>query len=158
MIIEAEGSKVTIKNYDFISDQYIPQTWTFDVTEELPYTNARADKSSAPYFDDAASIKVSEVTDTSAKVEFDQATVSENTVGDIVHSYKYEFINKATNEVDRTFRTWSNYYLLPMPETISQVATNLKANTEYELRIYAINAYNKISDDYISTTFTTLPK
>lgn len=156
MIIEAEGSKVTIKNYDFLSNQYIPQTWTFDVTESLPYTNERADKSSAPSFDASAKMNVSEITDSSAKIEFDQAKVSENTVGDIVHSYKYDFINKATNEVDKSFKTWSNYYLLPMPATISQIANGLKANTEYELRIYAINAYGKMSEGYISNTFKTL--
>ena len=156
MIIEAEGSKVTIKNYDFLSNQYIPQTWTFDVTESLPYTNERADKSSAPSFDASAKVNVSEITDSSAKIEFDQAKVSENTVGDIVHSYKYDFINKATNEVDKSFKTWSNYYLLPMPATISQIANGLKANTEYELRIYAINAYGKMSEGYISNTFKTL--
>lgn len=158
MIIEAEGSKVTIKNYDFLSNQYIPQTWIFDVTENLPYTNERANRSTAPSFDDSAKIDISEITDSSIKVEFNQAKVSENTVGDIVHSYKYDFINKETNEVDRTFKTWSNYYLLPMPATISQVANGLKANTEYELRIYAINAYGKMSEGYISNTFKTLER
>ncbi len=115
MIIEAEGSKVTIKNYDFLSNQYILKRGHL-MLQKVFHIQMNADKSSAPSFDASAKVNVSEITDSSAKIEFDQAKVSENTVGDIVHSYKYDFINKATNEVDKSFKTWSNYYLLPMPK------------------------------------------
>lgn len=155
LVVEANGSTVTIKNYDFLADQWIPQTWTFDVTETLPYTDTREASAKAPYFTEDAQVTVSEITDESAKVEFPQAKAAENNVGDIVHSYRYDFVNKLTGEVDKTFKTWSEYYFQPMPDMISQVAPDLKPKTSYEVRIYAINAYQQESEGYLSAQFTT---
>ena len=155
-LVELDGSKVTITNRDLLSDQDI-STWTFDVSkpDEFPYTSGRADVAKAPVFPDSAEIRVSEITDTSAMINFDQARVDPSGVGDIVHSYRYDFINKATESVDLTFKTWSEYYVLPMPATISQAATSLEPGTQYELKIYAIDAYGKTSDGCISKTFIT---
>lgn len=153
--VTVDGSVVTIKNYDFIADQYLDQTWTFDITKELPYTEERKAGAVAPEFDDTDKVTVSEITDNSAKIEFDQASVPENSVGDVVHSYKYDFINKATGKVAKTFRTFSEYYFTPMPETISYTTTELKAGTEYELQIHAIDAYGLVSEDYLTETFKT---
>ncbi len=155
-LVELDGSKVTIINRDLLADQDI-STWTFDVSkpEEFPYTSTRADLAEAPVFPDSAEIRVSEITDTSALINFDQAKVDSGGTGDIVHSYRYDFINKATGSVDLTFKTWSEYYVLPMPATISQAATGLASGTQYELKIYAIDAYGKISGGYISKTFIT---
>ncbi|MRM89527.1 DUF1080 domain-containing protein [Faecalicatena contorta] len=155
LVVEASGSRVTIKNYDFLADKWIPQTWTFDVNETLPYTNERAESAKAPYFGEGAALTVSEIKDNSAKLTFDQAKVPENNVGDLVHSYKYDFINTDTQAVVKTFKTWSNYYLQPMPEQITQVAPDLEGGTSYEVRIYAIDAYQKMSDDYLTQTFKT---
>ena len=155
LVVEASGSRVTIKNYDFLADKWIPQTWTFDVNETLPYTDERAESATAPYFEDSAALTVSEIKDDSAKLTFDQAKIPENNVGDLVHSYKYEFINTDTQAVVKTFKTWSNYYLQPMPEQITQVAPDLEGGTSYEVRIYAIDAYQKMSEEYLSQTFKT---
>ena len=153
--VTVEGSVITVKNYDFIADEYLDQTWTFDVTKERPYTEERKAKAVAPEFDDTDKITLSNITEDSVDIEFDQASVPENNVGDIVHSYKYDFIDTTTSEVVKTFKTWSEYYFTPMPEKITQVATELNADTEYELRIYAIDAYGLISEDYLSETFKT---
>lgn len=155
LVVEASGSRVTIKNYDFLADKWIPQTWTFDVNETLPYTDERAESAKAPYFEEGAALTVSEIKDDSARLTFDQAKVPENNVGDLVHSYKYEFINTDTQTVVKTFKTWSNYYLQPMPEQITQVAPDLEGGTSYEVRIYAIDAYQKMSEDYLTQTFKT---
>ncbi len=154
--VTVDGSAVTIKNYDFIADEYLDQTWTFDVTKELPYTEERKAGAVAPKFDDTDKIELSNVTEDSVNIEFDQASVPENNVGDIVHSYKYDFIDTTTSEVVKTFKTWSEYYFIPMPEKITQLATDLKAGTEYELRIYAIDAYGLTSENYLSKIFKTL--
>lgn len=155
-LVELDGSKVTITNRDLLADQDI-SVWTFDVTkpEEFPYTSARAEAAEAPVFQDSAEIRVSEITDTTTLLNFDQAVMEPNDVGDIVHSYRYDFVNTATGNVDLTFKTWAEYYILPTPATITQAASDLTAGTQYELRIYAIDAYGKISDDYISKTFIT---
>ena len=157
MIIEAKGSKVTIKNYDFVSGQYIPQTWTFDVSKpsKFPYTHARDAVAKAPVFPRDAAVRVSNITDKGATVNFDQAVMKPNKVGDIVHSYRYDFVNKTTGKVDSTFTTWSKYYVIPMPATITQNAVGLLPATDYEVRIYAIDAYQKTSDSYSSASFKT---
>lgn len=157
MLIEAEGSKVTIRNYDMISNQFIPQTWQFDVSKpsEFPYTKARDAVAKAPVFPQNAAIRVSNINDTGAVLNFDQAAMGSNNIGDIVHSYKYDFVNKTTGKVDRTFKNWSEYYRLPMPATITQQVTGLAQGVEYEVRIYAIDAYAKVSDKYISASFKT---
>lgn len=157
MLIEAHGSKVTIKNYDFVSGQYIPQTWTFDVSKpsKFPYTHARDAVAKAPVFSRSAAVRVSNITDNGATVNFDQAVMKPNKIGDIVHSYRYDFVNKTTGKVDSSFKTWSEYYVIPMPATITQKAVGLLPATDYEVKIYAIDAYQKTSDSYISTSFKT---
>lgn len=153
--VTVDGSVVTIKNYDFISDQYLDQTWTFDITKELPYTEERKAGAVAPEFDADDKITLSEIADDSVNIEFDQASVPENSVGDIVHSYRYDFIEKATGKVAKTFKTFSEYYFTPMPEKITQTATDLNAGTEYELKIYAIDAYGLVSENCLTETFKT---
>lgn len=155
LVVEAEGSRVTIKNYDFLADQWIPQTWTFDVNDTLPYTDERKESAKAPYFAEDAQIQVENVTEDSAEVTFTQAEVSENQVGDIVHSYRYDIIDQKSGETVKTFKTWSDYYLQPMPDTMSQAVEDLSPGTEYELQIHAINAYQQVSEDFLSADFKT---
>lgn len=157
MLIEANGSKVTIKNYDFVSGQYIPQTWTFDVSKpsEFPYTHARDAVAKAPVFPRSAAVRVSNITDNGATVNFDQAVMKPNKIGDIVHSYRYDFVNKTTGKVDSSFKTWSEFYVVPMPATITQAAVGLLPATDYEVKIYATDSYQKTSDSYSSASFKT---
>ncbi|HWQ71783.1 MAG TPA: metallophosphoesterase [Desulfitobacteriaceae bacterium] len=160
MIVEANGSVVTIKNYDFVSDRYIPQTWVFDVSQpsQFPYTHARDTVAKAPVFPAGAAVRISDITKNTATVNFDQAVMEANNIGDIVHSYRYNFVNKATGQVDLSFKTWSEFYVLPMPDAITQKASGLQWNTVYEARIYAADAYGKTSNGYISATFKTKSK
>lgn len=157
MVIEAEGSKVTIRNYDLISNQFIPQTWQFDVSKpaEFPYTKARDAVAKAPVFPQNAAVRLSNINDNGATLDFDQAVMESNTIGDIVHSYRYDIVNKKTGEVEKSFKNWSEYYRLPMPTTITQKVEGLNPGTEYEARIYAIDAYGKVSEQYISSDFKT---
>ena len=154
--VNVNGSQVEIKNYDFISNSWIPQTWTFDVTKDLPYTEAnRAPLAVAPVWDAAAAISVSDVTPTSARLTFPQATVPANEVGDIVHSYQYEFINRETGETVKTFRTWSEFYFIPQPNPFTHVAEDLAAGTKYEVRITAFDAWKKPSATQLIAEFET---
>lgn len=127
MLIEAEGSKVTIRNYDMISNQFIPQTWVFDVSKpsEFPYTKARDAVAKAPVFPQNAAVRVSNISDTGVKLNFDQAVMESNNIGDIVHSYRYDIVNKKTGNVDKTFKNWSEYYRLPMPDVIIRMLLTL---------------------------------
>lgn len=110
-------------------------------------TSARKANAVKPVFDENNEIRLSNITEDFVAIGFDQASIPENTVGDIVHSYKYDFTDTKTGTVVKTFKTWSEYYFTPMPETITQVASDLSGGTEYELRIYAIDAYGLVSDE-----------
>lgn len=47
------------------------------------------------------------------------------------------------------------YYFNPMPDKITQVASNLKPGTNYQVNIYAISAYQMTSANFITASFTT---
>ncbi len=158
LLVEADGSGVTIKTYDFTSGQYVDQVWTFDVTKpaQFPYTHARVQKAQKPVFKPNAAIAISDITENGAAVTFDQAILPQaSEVGEVVHSYKYEIINKSTGATVKTFKTWSGFYMIPMPAEITQEFSGLEPGTEYEVRIYGIGSFQLTGDSYVSATFKT---
>ncbi|MDR1440117.1 MAG: metallophosphoesterase, partial [Clostridiales bacterium] len=147
LLVTASGSGVTIQNYDFISGEWIDQTWTFDVTQPLPYTSEnRKAQAVAPVFAQDARISVTQIGETGARVDFPQARIPESGAdGDIVTAYRYDFANKGTGAIDASFRTFSESYFLPMPQTMGYNVSGLKKGTEYEVRIYAYDAMGAAS-------------
>ncbi|TFC26584.1 metallophosphoesterase [Cryobacterium sp. TMT1-3] len=163
-IVEVEGSVVTIKTYDLRANAWEDQVWTWDVAESIddalpfeerfPLGDARADKTEAPMWPEGSAVEVSEIEPTEAMVTFNQAAVAPNEVGDIVHKYRYQVIDTATEQVVNTFTQWSGFYFMPMPETLNHIVWNTAPGREYEARISPINTWGK-EGDYISTTFST---
>ena len=179
VIVSVSGTKVTVKNFDFDMNMgrtplenvvRIPQTWEFDVSKptEFPYTQAKRDgQRTVPVFDPSAAsdaalnnmITIKDRQSTSVEIEFLQARIpGPNPGSEVVHSYRFDFINTATGSVARTARQWSDFMLTPrlqMP-TYTQRIGGLTANTEYELRIYAIGSFQAESSQYLTLTFKTL--
>jgi hypothetical protein len=179
LLVEVNGSEVTVKNYDILADAWIDQTWNFDVgpaSMRMPYTTANMTAAAtAPVFPDDAAVRVSNNTLASATraicdVNFDQAVIpgsTADTMGDIVYSYRYEFFNKTTGQVEKSFQTYSEFYFLPTPETISYslgspmpaggyngtAPVYLTPATSYELRIYAIDTFGNVSVEPLRTSF-----
>jgi 3',5'-cyclic AMP phosphodiesterase CpdA len=168
LLVEVDGSEVTVKNYDILADAWIDQTWNFDVdpaSPRMPYTTANMNAAAvAPVFPDGATVQVSNNrlvgTQAVCDVSFDQAVIPGNTadtMGDIVYSYRYDFFNKRTGQVEESFQTYSEFYFLPRPETISYSLASqdirLDANTNYELRIYAIDTFGNVSAEPLRTSF-----
>jgi hypothetical protein len=163
MLVSVNGSKVEIKNYDFISDQFTGQTWTFDVTQPMPYTNARAQKAQKPVFDGQSGIAVkgrialSDIKSHTVTVTFPQACLPvPNEVNEVVHSYRFDVYDSATGAPVHSALQWSDFIHTPMQPAYSQVIGGLQQGTGYELRIYAIGSFQKVSDQYLTTNFTTL--
>jgi len=178
LIVSVKGSKVSIANYDFDLCKgqrdpkgvvRIPQTWEFDVTKDFPYTAAkRENQKTAPVFDtdsapDAAisgGITIKNAKVAIFEVEFTQARMPlPNPGNEVVHSYRFDFINKADNIVERSVKQWSDFMVTPRLQktTYSQYIGGLVANTEYELRIYAYGSFQQCSTQYLTVSFKTAP-
>jgi len=178
LIVSVKGSKVTIANYDFDLCKgqrdpkgiiRIPQTWEFDVTKDFPYTAAKRDtQKTAPVFDTASApdaaisggITLISAKVTNFEVEFTQARMPlSNSGNEIVHSYRFDFINKADNTVERSMKQWSDFMLTPRLQktTYTQIIGGLVANREYELRIYAYGSFQECSTQYLTASFRTAP-
>ncbi|MDR3312874.1 MAG: metallophosphoesterase [Oscillospiraceae bacterium] len=160
LVLDVTDNQVTVYNYDFISKSWIDQTWTFTTADnladaDLPYTTAvRTAQAGKPEFAAGAKLTVNKAGLNSVRMDFDQAFIPANSVGDIVHSYVCDFINQATGKTDVTYKAFSEYYFLPMPKTIGADIDGLKSGTEYELQVHAVDAYGLVSDQYLSATFT----
>lgn len=164
-IVEISGSVVTIKNYDLLADEWIAQTWTWDVAdsvdtsksydERFPFNNEyRASQTSAPVWATDAAITVDEITGSKAMVSFPQAAAAPNTVGDIVHKYVYSTVDVATGTEVNTFQQWSGFYNLPMPTDRAHEVWNLQPEHDYEVRITPINAWGQ-EGEALTTRFRT---
>ena len=161
LVVTVDGSTVEIKNYDFLSNEYTSQTWTFDVTQPLPYTDARTEKAQKPVFNALDNnevrgrIGLTNLTGTSVTATFTQAYLpKQSEVGELIHSYRFDFINRETGQVTRTFKQWSDFMHEPMLPTYSQNIGGLVSGMQYELRIYAIGSFQMVSDQYLSINFT----
>lgn len=153
-IVEITGSTVTIKNYDLLADQWIDQTWTWDVAdsvdttksydERFPLNNThRASLSQAPVWPAGSAVTVNGIGEDKAMVAFPQAVPAPNTVQDIVHKYRYTTVDVATGQTVNTFLQWSGFYTIPMPTSRSHEVWSLRPSREYEVRVTPINAWGK---------------
>ncbi|MDR3149087.1 MAG: S-layer homology domain-containing protein [Oscillospiraceae bacterium] len=150
-----DGGNVSIKTRDFLNDRWL-YDWTFNVNEDLPYTtDGRKAKSSAPEFASDAQIRITKINMTDIEFEFDRAEVTDGEVADFDYYYRYVFLNKATGVVEKEQNDWSGWYLVNSPRVIAREIRGLTRATEYELRIYAVNAYGLESGEYLSKTFST---
>ncbi|MCL2122081.1 MAG: CehA/McbA family metallohydrolase [Clostridiales bacterium] len=156
MLLEVENNQVTVKNYDFLSGQWIDQTWSFSTADEpenaiRPYTQEiRMANAVKPVFGPDDKLSITDISGTSARVAVPQASVPDNTVHDMVQAYRIDFIDTATDTVTRSAVKSSEFYFIPLPETISYNMTGLVSGTKYEVRAYAIDAFGLVSDDYLS--------
>lgn len=156
-LVQVRGSVVTIKNYDLQAGRWIPQTWTWDIAKAVqdpehnfPFTDRRADATSAPLWRSGSKISVSKIHDTSVRVDYPQAVPAPNTVQDIVHKYRYQVVDLATGTTVTDLTQWSDFYLDPMPETNGRTLTGLTPNTKYEVRVSPINTWGKTGPQLVA--------
>lgn len=161
MLFEVNGTKVTIKKLDLLSGKTIGEDWIFDTStgkSGFKYTDARKEVSPTPYFENNAEVTVSDLKDNGCTVTIDQGKIEDiplDNHDEIVHSYKFDFTEKRTGKLHKSYKIWSEYYFLPMSEKLTQSFNGLKAGTEYELTVTAINSYGKTSNETLKTTFKT---
>lgn len=164
-IVEITGTVVTIKNYDLLADQWIDQTWTWDVAdsvdttksydERFPFNNTRRSSASAgPVWSAGSALTIDQISGGKAMVSFPQAQPAPNSVGDIVHKYRYSTVDVATGDEVNSFLQWSGFYNLPMPTSRQHEVWGLSPSREYEVRVTPINAWGK-EGTALTARFTT---
>jgi predicted MPP superfamily phosphohydrolase len=161
MVVEVKGSTVKIKRLDLLSEQYIGENWIIDTSKGkagFKYIESRKDNSKKPYFD-MNDVRVSDLKDVSCKVKINQAKIKANgEEEDIIYSYKYDFINTGTGEIEKSYKISSEFYLLPMPDVVVQKFEELNPETEYKVIVTAFNAYGIESSNTIGEVFKTKNK
>ncbi|MDF1477501.1 metallophosphoesterase [Leifsonia sp. H3M29-4] len=163
-IVEVDGSKVKITNYDLQADMWEPTIWEWDVADSLdesatfeerfPLGDARADHTAGPVWQEDDTITVTSIGEDKAQVDWTQAEPAPNDVHDIVQKYLVEVVNSNTAQTVLSFQRWSQYYVMPMPATVGHDVWNLQPGTDYEIRISPINAWAKVGEP-LTTTFRT---
>ena len=103
------------------------------------YTAARKKTNGKPWFDEDASVRVSDVTDTSVKVTFDQA--KDNVC---VYGYRITVQDKAhPNKTVLKKEIYSQYYFEPMPQTLTCALEGLQADGDYTVKIVPLNVWKQ---------------
>ncbi len=117
------------------------------------YTASRAGKSSEPAFPEGAEITVEEGRRGRYNVTFPQAL---DDVGVTVYRMVLDHVGDNGRVVRQTMKITSQYYLEPMPETITQSLEGIQAGTTYTITIYPTNAYGK-TGKALTAEFTVPP-
>jgi len=161
MVIEVEGTEVKVKKLDLSSGEYIGKEWSINTAKGksgFKYIESRTQKSMAPYFEENAKMLISKVKRDGCLVTINQAKINntvEEDIDDIVHSYKFDFIDKKTGDISYSFKVWSEFYFLPRKDYLVQEFNQLKPDTDYEIVVNAYNAYGKVSINQLRASFKT---
>lgn len=136
LIVEAdENNRVRIYPYDVLSGTFFPMVHRIDTPSDpstFLYTDERYKTTDAPSFAADAAVTV-EAKDTSAVISFPQAKPEAG--ADYVNSYTV-VLRYADGMIAKQFSVWSEYYFVPMPETVSQEIDDLEPDTEYTVEVY----------------------
>lgn len=161
MVIEIRGTEVKVKKLDLSSGEYIGKDWTIDTSKgksQFKYIESRTQKSIAPYFEESAKMLISKVKKSGCLVTINQAKIKntvEEDIDDIIHSYKFDFIDKKTGDISYSFKVWSEFYFLPRKNYLVQEFNELKEDTYYDIVVWAYNAYGKVSTNSVRASFKT---
>lgn len=149
-----ETGAVRIISYDLLSDTELCRRYIRTPSDPSTFTYKPAERkkdSEKPYFAEGASLEITDVTHNSFKVTIPQASSK-----DVVESYRVVVSHDGKNE--QTVYVLSDYFFVPMPEKVRGNVYKLAENTEYDVKVYAVNAYNVVSDEYLEAKVTTKEK
>ena len=150
LICEVSETKVVIKRISFEKNEFYGNDWVIDVPidkNNFKYLHKEMGKKSVkPYFifdkDEDKKIIV-EKNDNKKMIKFKQAFHP-----NFVHSYKIIFTNSLNKEY--TILYFSDFFLMPSDrKNIITFGINKNFSGKYRVKIYAIESFGKISDNFI---------
>ncbi|MHB1152493.1 MAG: metallophosphoesterase [Eubacteriales bacterium] len=137
---------------DSYSDENI--VWYIDTPSDkstFRYTDARYKTADNPVFPvGTPDAVISDIGTKTAVVTFTQAKD-----GECVCSYEIALYAAGAETASSVFNIFSEYYFEPMPETLSYTVGGLRGNTEYAVKITAVDCFGKRSKNFISGSFKT---
>ena len=141
LIVEIDANNaIRVIAYDMMGDTEIARYYIRNAMDEIKFDYSaieRAKNSDSPVFNENASLVLTPVKAT-INVTFDQATSK-----DTVESYRIEVYKGS--ELIKTEYALSDYFYNPTPEKISYTIKGLSSDTEYNIKVYAVNVWNKES-------------
>ncbi|MBP9988332.1 MAG: metallophosphoesterase, partial [Ruminococcus sp.] len=142
-IVEIDkNSAIRVKGYDLLSDTFICEYNITSVgdTSKFTYTNARQEASYAPSFTRSDSITLKGVRTDAAAFEIPQARGQ-----DIIQHYRFELYDRNYNLIKNTY-VLSDTFFFPVPERLNCTINGLQPNTDYLVKCYAVNCWEKESN------------
>ena len=147
------NNHVEIKRIDTYRNTTIQKPWLVKAPHQpssFSYTRANADHIS-PEFDVDASIEVRNVSDHQCDFSFSQALDNHS-----VHHYIVDIIAEGETQVYRRYTVSSQYYLnTAQPSSLQWTATGLQGETNYKVRIVAVDSFGNTSQPISSEYFQT---
>ena len=148
----SKNQDLGITRIDALRGNTIKNNWIIkNPINRRAFNLAKRVDNSNPEFAMDANITITKVEDHKCTVKFPQAIDD-----DMVHHYVLDVIQESDNKVYQRYTILSQFYLnKAMPQKLHWEATGLKGDTQYKIRIVALdssgNASQPISSDYFHT-------
>lgn len=150
----SEDNVVKISTIDFTKNQVNEDRWVINEPsnkDNFLYKDNRKDLRKKPYFKKESSVHIKYVTNNVAKISFTQAIHE-----DFIHSYEISVLNKNNNKEFKKMTIFSDFYMEYIKSRLSIKIRGLFPNTEYVVRIKAIESFGNKSENYLQANFKTL--
>ena len=151
-IVEIDANNaMRVIAYDLISQSEIGRHYFRNLMDDIKFDyshNERKNNSEAPVFKSSNDVELT-VDKINVEVKINQATCK-----DVVESYRIEVYEG--DKLVRTEYSLSDYFRLPVPDKIIHTIKKLKSDTEYTIKVYAVNAWNIESEPIVKNIRTEL--
>lgn len=146
---------IVLKPYDLITDSFYDTVYTVAEPGNIDkylYTDARYDRTQRPRWKANSKLQREKTEPYGATFRFPQAEDDE-----AVHSYRLDFDRKEENAwaSDYAHYAWSNYFYRNMPDMMTVPVYELEPETQYRLRITALDCFQKESETTLDMEFST---
>lgn len=154
LIVEAYHNKVLIKRRDIHNDDWTGEPFEISLPankQNFKYVENRDKK--PPFFTNDAMLSIvhEKTAATSLAIMFTQAKDKL-----LVHDYRITAKNTETNQIEKEFLAFSEFYKDPVPNPLTLPLEGLQPHTTYEIEVRALDAYGNTSKNSLKVLGRTL--